>query len=119
MSNEPVSHDDRPPTSLEALDARLQQARQRGAPLSPGAARTGDAPQGAIGMAWRIGVELLAAMVVGVGSGLLLDRWLETAPWGLVVMFFLGAAAGVLNVYRAVAGLGLGPGYRQPKDTQE
>ncbi|CAO3443320.1 ATP synthase protein I [Azospirillum largimobile] len=53
-------------------------------------------------------------MIVGVGGGLLLDRWLGTAPWGLIVMFFLGAAAGVLNVYRAVTGFGIAAGYRRP-----
>ncbi|MBV5335963.1 AtpZ/AtpI family protein, partial [bacterium] len=61
---------------------------------------------GPIGVALRIGTELLAAMVVGVGGGLLFDRWLGTAPWGLIAWFFLGAAAGVLNVYRAISGLG-------------
>lgn len=29
-------------------------------------------------------------------------------------MFFLGAAAGVLNVYRAVTGFGIAAGYRRP-----
>lgn len=64
-------------------------------------------------MAFRIGVDLVAAMILGVGGGLLLDRWLGTAPWGLVAMFFAGAAAGILNVYRAVNGLGYGAGYRR------
>ncbi len=53
------------------------------------------------GAALRIGAEMVAALIVGVGSGLLLDNWLETAPLFLVVFFFLGAAAGGLNVYRA------------------
>jgi len=58
------------------------------------------------GMAFRIGVELVAALIVGVGIGLLLDRWLGSTPWFLIVFFFLGAAAGVLNVYRAASGMG-------------
>ncbi|HEU5017218.1 MAG TPA: AtpZ/AtpI family protein [Pseudolabrys sp.] len=37
--------------------------------------------------------------------GWLLDRWLGTTPWGLVVLVMLGFAAGVLNVMRA-AGAG-------------
>ncbi|HEV7371044.1 AtpZ/AtpI family protein [Arenibaculum sp.] len=72
----------------------------------------------ALGLAFRIGVELVAAMIVGLGGGLLLDRWLGTAPWGLVGMFFLGAAAGIMNVYRTVNGIGMAPGYRrQPDET--
>ena len=56
-------------------------------------------------------MELVAALAVGVGVGLLLDRWLETGPWMLIVFFFLGSAAGFLNVYRAVSGYGYAAGY--------
>jgi ATP synthase protein I len=59
------------------------------------------------GVAFRIGVELVAALIVGVGVGWLLDRWLGSTPWFLIVFFFLGAAAGILNVYRAASGIGL------------
>jgi ATP synthase protein I len=31
----------------------------------------------------------------------LIDRWLKTSPWGLIVFLLLGFAAGVLNVVRA------------------
>jgi len=40
----------------------------------------------------------LRLCVVGVGIGYLLDTWLDTKPWFLVGFFFVGAAAGVLNV---------------------
>jgi ATP synthase protein I len=71
------------------------------------------------GAAFRIGVELVAALIVGVGAGLLLDRWLGTAPWFLIVFFFLGAAAGVLNVYRAAAGMGMTAETDVPGETRE
>ncbi|CAO3354435.1 AtpZ/AtpI family protein [Azospirillum sp. 11R-A] len=107
--------DKSPPDPLDDLEARLRKARegQRGWSGGPGS-KYHRPPQGALGTAWRIGTELVAAMIVGVGGGLLLDRWLGTAPWGLIVMFFLGAAAGVLNVYRAVTGFGIAAGYRRP-----
>ncbi len=83
-------------------------------------------PMSGVGMALRIGTELVAALIVGVGLGLLLDYWLGTAPWLLVVFFFLGAAAGVLNVYRTASGIGLGPGgvgprrgAQEPDDAQD
>jgi ATP synthase protein I len=40
-------------------------------------------------------------VLVGAGLGWLLDRWLGTKPWGLIVFLLLGFAAGVLNVMRA------------------
>jgi ATP synthase protein I len=64
-------------------------------------------PKGSLGLAFRIAVELVAALAVGLGIGWAIDRWLGTRPWGLVVFFFLGAAAGMLNVYRAVGGSGM------------
>lgn len=57
-----------------------------------------------IGAALRIGSELLAALIVGVGTGYFLDVWLGTRPWMMVVFFFLGSGAGILNVYRAASG---------------
>jgi ATP synthase protein I len=107
--------EEKPSPSLEDLDARLRQARER---RPDGSTKEDQGPnRGAIGsglgFALRIGVELVAALAVGVGIGLLLDRWLGTGPWMLVVFFFLGSAAGFLNVYRIVSGYGYAAGYRR------
>ena len=50
---------------------------------------------------FRLSTELVAGVLVGAGIGWLLDRWLGTTPWGLMVFLLLGFAAGVLNVMRA------------------
>lgn len=52
------------------------------------------------GPAVRIGVDLVAGIIVGVIIGLLLDSWLGTTPWMLLAFFVLGAAAGIMNVMR-------------------
>lgn len=60
-----------------------------------------------MGAGFRIAIELVAALCVGLALGWVFDRILGTRPWGLIVFFFLGAAAGMLNVFRAVKNLGL------------
>ncbi|MBL6928020.1 MAG: AtpZ/AtpI family protein [Rhodospirillales bacterium] len=97
--------------SLDDLDARIKRAREEGEAAAKGKGPILRGQASGFGMAFRIGVELVAALAVGVGIGLLLDRWLDTTPWFLVVFFFLGAAAGILNVYRAASGMGLAAGY--------
>jgi ATP synthase protein I len=93
-----------------ALSARLQrlgeglgQARDRDRP-----ARDADADRAttASGYArgFRLSSELVAGVVVGAGLGWLIDRLLGISPWGLIIFFLLGFAAGVLNVMRS-AGL--------------
>ncbi|MDB5367359.1 MAG: atpI [Rhodospirillales bacterium] len=53
-----------------------------------------------MGAGFRIAVDLVAGIVVGVGMGLALDYWLGTKPWLLVLFTLFGFAAGVLNVMR-------------------
>lgn len=101
----------RPPKSLDDLDARLREAKARRAGAKP-ASDSNERGRG-LGFAVRIGVDIVAALVVGVGIGLLLDRWLGTTPWMLLLFFVLGSAAGLLNVYRVMAGYGYTAGYRQ------
>jgi ATP synthase protein I len=61
-----------------------------------------DAFRKGLALASRVGLELVAATVLGAGLGYGLDRWLGTGPWLLVVGVVLGAAAGFLAVYRLV-----------------
>jgi ATP synthase protein I len=100
--------------SPDQLAARIAQARRQQQSPAAGPTVKNDFSGKFVGTAFRIGVELVAALVVSVGLGWLLDRWLGTRPWLMVAFFFLGAAAGVLNVYRTVNGMGLAVGYKRP-----
>ena len=53
-----------------------------------------------MGQAFKLGTELVAAVVVGTIIGFILDSWFGTKPWFIITFFFLGAAAGMLNVIR-------------------
>jgi ATP synthase protein I len=59
----------------------------------------------------RVATELVAGVIVGAFIGWMLDNWLGTSPLFLVLMFFLGAMAGMLNVWRMFSGRGLAVGY--------
>ena len=54
-----------------------------------------------MGSAFKLGTELVAAVGVGTIIGFILDSWFDTKPWLIIIFFFLGAAAGILNVIRA------------------
>ncbi|MDB5562422.1 MAG: synthase protein [Hyphomicrobiales bacterium] len=56
-----------------------------------------------MGRAVRLGSEFIAAILVGAGLGYLLDQWLGTRPWIMLIMLLVGFAAGVLNVVRSTA----------------
>ena len=53
-----------------------------------------------MGSAFKLGTELVAAVVVGTIIVFILDSWFGTKPWLIIIFFFLGAAGGMLNVIR-------------------
>ena len=53
-----------------------------------------------MGSAFRLGIELVAAVVVGTIIGFILDNWFDTKPWFIIIFFFMGVIAGILNVIR-------------------
>ena len=58
--------------------------------------------QSGAGFGFKISTEIIAALVVGVGIGLIVDKYLGTKPFGLIIFFIFGAIAGFLNVYRVM-----------------
>ena len=99
--------------ALDALDTRLQSARaQAQDPLKrPGAEKSEKG--GPLGLAFRVSVEIVSAVAVGVAIGWLADEWFGTRPWLMLVFIVLGGAAGMLNVYRMASGFGYAVGYQK------
>ena len=89
------------PKSLEDLDARLKKARRAGRSTARRPATEAAEHHSALGVAWRISIEMAVAIGVCSAIGYGLDRWLGTAPWLMLGFLVLGFAAGVRNVYRA------------------
>jgi len=54
-----------------------------------------------LGKALKISTELVAAVVVGSTIGFLLDNWFDTKPLLTIFLFFIGVAAGILNVFKS------------------
>lgn len=106
------------PPSLDSLADRVKRARgtdkaKRKNDLGP------ELPGTAMGIAFRVGVELVAGVMVGAAIGYGLDQWLGTTPWMLIVFFFLGAGGGMMNVFRAATGQSLTVGYRNGSQESE
>ncbi|MBB3424926.1 MULTISPECIES: AtpZ/AtpI family protein [Rhizobium] len=51
--------------------------------------------------AMKLSSEFIAAIIVGAVLGYVLDRFLGTTPWGMIILLLLGFCAGVLNVLRS------------------
>ena len=54
-----------------------------------------------LGKALKISTELVASVVVGSTIGFLLDNWFDTKPLLVICFFFIGVAAGILNVFKS------------------
>ena len=94
---------------LADIDRRLDKLQaQRKEKDRPGRSAL---PEGMAAIMGRVATELVAGVVVGALIGWALDRWLDTSPLFMLVMFFMGAIAGMLNVWRVFTGRGLAAGY--------
>ena len=53
-----------------------------------------------MGTAFKMSTELVSAVVVGTIIGFILDNWFGTKPWFIIIFFFIGVIAGIMNVIR-------------------
>jgi len=87
----------------ERLD-RIGSSRSKDAGAAPGPR----ADTSGFARGFRLSTEFVAGVLIGALVGWLIDRWLRTSPWGLIVFLLLGFGVGVKNVMRA-AGLASNP----------
>ena len=58
-------------------------------------------PPSSIGTAFKISTELVSAVVVGTIIGFILDKTFGTKPWLILIFFFVGVIAGIVNVFKS------------------
>jgi ATP synthase protein I len=57
-------------------------------------------------LAFRLGSEFVAGVLVGAGLGWGIDYLLGTKPWGMIIFLLLGFGASVANMMRAAGETG-------------
>ena len=54
-----------------------------------------------IGTAFKLSTELVSAVAVGTIIGFILDKTFDTKPWLILIFFFVGVIAGIINVIKS------------------
>ena len=83
---------------LKKISARLEIAKRN---IKKGQIKNKSSNAASLGKALKISTELVAAVVVGSTLGFMLDYWFDTKPWLTICFFFMGVAAGILNVIKS------------------
>ena len=58
-------------------------------------------PSSSLGTAFKMSTELVAHVAVGTIIGFILDKTFGTKPWLILIFFFVGVIAGILNVIKS------------------
>ena len=84
--------------NLKEISTRLEIAKKKIKSIQKGNERSNAS---SLGKALKISTELVAAVFVGSTIGFLLDSWFDTKPMLTICFFFMGVAAGILNVFKS------------------
>ena len=83
-------------TNHDDLKTRLKIAKTKSSSRNPDKIVNSSS----MGSAFKLSTDLVAHVVVGTIIGFILDSWFDTKPWLIIIFFFLGSAAGILNVIK-------------------
>ena len=84
--------------NLKNISTRLEIAKKN---IKKNEIQTKSSNAASLGKALKISTELVAAVVVGTTLGYILDNWFDTKPVLTISFFFMGVAAGILNVFKS------------------
>ena len=83
---------------LKKISTRLEIAKKK---IKKNQIKNKGSNAASIGKALKISTELVAAVMVGTILGFILDNWFGTKPWLIIIFFFMGVVAGILNVFKS------------------
>ena len=84
--------------SFKNISTRLEIAKKN---IKKGEEKNKGPNATSLGKALKISTELVASVFVGSTIGFLLDNWFDTKPLLTICFFFMGVAAGILNVFKS------------------
>lgn len=64
-------------------------------------ASSGPASPSGMGLGMRMATDMVVSVMIGLGMGYYLDKWLDSSPWMTLLFFLFGSVAGFRAVYRA------------------
>ena len=82
----------------DSLKTRLEIAKTK---LSKKNLYKNEEAPSSIGTAFKLSTELVSAVAVGTIIGFILDKTFGTKPWLILIFFFVGVVAGIINVFRS------------------
>ena len=107
---------------MRALEERIEAAKSRSEPPRKPTEEHYSQAQ----LAWRMVIELVAGVAIGLGMGYGMDWLLDTGPWLMIIFLILGFIAGVKTMVRSAkeiqadaetrAATGNGPGTKGTQD---
>ena len=82
----------------QSLKTRLEIAKNK---ISKKKLYQNNQPSSSLGTAFKMSTELVAHVGVGTIIGFILDKTFGTKPWLILIFFFVGVAAGIINVVKS------------------
>ena len=84
--------------SEDQFKTRLKIAKNKARSKKPSKS---EGSSSSMGTAFKMSTELVSAVVVGTIIGFILDNWFGTKPWLILIFFFVGVVAGIMNVVKS------------------
>ena len=82
----------------DQFKTRLEIAKKKASKRNLGGTKHNPSP---IGTAFKLSTELVSAVAVGTIIGFILDKTFGTKPWLILIFFFVGVIAGIINVIKS------------------